>query len=464
MKTLYVSLCALCALAAALFLNSCGTSAGDAEKAANEKLSETGAQYRPAGAMPQLPELSEASPFEDYLAYALLKSPEVERAYYEWASSVASITVARSLPDPRVTFQMDIQRGFIPSVMPGIAFDVPGPGKLANAAETASAGSETKRQALVAKVLEAALALEKPCWELEFVDAKLESLKKSLKLLEEMEAQARALNAAGKSTTQDVLRAQIEQERLKAETLNLEESREPLLESFKAALGLKPEEQAPPFPAKVPDFPSGDLVAKRVLEEALKSNPGLKALEAELRQAESSLSMARKAQIPDFTAGGELDALAIPVLFRPMASMSLPIWREKIVAGIAAAQASKRASEAKLSAAQIALAVQCAEKRYLAKEASRNLETLNGKLVPKAAQALEASRLAYSSNGVDFLTLLEAERTLLRFHIDVAAATLQRNLATAELALALSGKLPPEAEFLQEGPSKRQEASPNERR
>ena len=434
--------------ALATLFGGCGIFAPDSEKSANERRSEVGAQFRPAGVKPVLPELKDGSPFEDYLRYALLNSPEVEQAYYEWASAVYTITVARSLPDPRLTFQMDIQGGFIPSLTPGINFDIPGPGKLATAAEIAAAASGIKFQVLTGKVLSSALALERACWELQFLDAKMKSLKGSRELLSEIEAQARSLNATGKATVQDILRAQIEQERLKTEIDNLEEAKAPLLEKFKASLGLKPGEAAPPPPLSVPEFPTDASMADKLLDEALKNNPDLKAIEAEIKQAEGSLSMARKANIPDFNFGGQLDALAAPVIFRPMAGMTLPIWREKIAAGIAAAQAVKQASESKLSAAQIALAVQCAEKRYLTKEALRNLETLRLRLIPKAKLALDAAKLAYSSNGVDFLTLLEAERSLLNFDIEEAAANLQRNVSTAELALTLAGRLPEEAEFL----------------
>jgi outer membrane protein TolC len=96
------------------------------------------------------------------------------------------------------------------------------------------------------------------------------------------------------------------------------------------------------------------------MAEALKRNPGLKSLEAEIRRAEASLSMAHKAGLPDFGVGAEVNAVSIPVMLRPMASMTLPIWREKTSSGIAAARAAKRSAEAKLDAAQIKLAVDCA--------------------------------------------------------------------------------------------------------
>jgi len=341
---------------------------------------------------------------------------------------------------------MDIQR-VIPSVMPGIAFDVPGPGKLRAAADIAAAESEAKYYEFIAKVLSTAYDFEKACWELRFIDAKLKSLKASLSLLGEIEEQAQAANASGRATLQDVLRAQIEQERLRTEIRNLEESREPALERFKASLGLDSSKALPPLPASIPEFPNGEALSERLLEQALAGNPQIQALKAGIKQAEAKISMAWKANIPDFTGGTELDALAVPILVRPSASMTLPIWRDKIAAGIESAEAAKKASEARLSAGQIRLAVSCAEKRYLIKEASRNLETLRSKLIPKGGQALEAARAGYSAGKSDFLSLLEAERLLLNFDVEEAASILQRDVSTAELALSLAGKLPEEGAF-----------------
>lgn len=444
----YRGIGAFFAILCVLALGGCGVLESSGERQAKAGSAAIGAQLRPAGAKPPLPELKRGSPFEDYLRYALLNSPEVEGAYYDWASAVQSIAVSRSLPDPRLTFQMDIQNGFIPSVMPGIQFDFPGPGKLAAAAEISTAASDAKFHLLVGAVQRAAFDLEKSCWELQFLDARLASLKRSYDILAGMESQASVLNVTGSAKLQDVLRAQIERERLATEIRNLEDSRSPLLERFKASLGLKSVEAAPPPPESVPGFPPEIPMQERMLAEALKGNPALKALEAEIRQAEGSLSMARRAGVPDFSAGGELDARAAPVLFRPMASMTLPIWREKIAAGIAAAQAAKRSSESRLDAAQIALAVQCAEKAYLAREAAQNIESLQVRLIPKALLALDAAKLAYASGKADFLTVLDAERTLLAFDIELAAAQLQRNLSIAELALVIAGRTPPEAEFL----------------
>ena len=97
--------------------------------------------------------------------------------------------------------------------------------------------------------------------------------------------------------------------------------------------------------------------------------------------------------------------------------MTLPLWRDKIAAQIAEAQAGKQAAAARLTAEQIALAVDFAEKSFMYREASRNLLLLHDQLLPKARQSLDVARIGYLSGQLDFFNLSDAERTLLGFQL-----------------------------------------------
>ena len=251
----------------------------------------------------------------------------------------------------------------------------------------------------------------------------------------------------GKVTLQDVLRAQIEQERLTTEIDNLDDSRNPLLAQFKATLGLKAEDAAPPVPQKFESTPL-DLTSDQLFATALARNPRLKAMEAEVRRADASIRLAYKARVPDFSAGIEADVKAYPVMVRPSFGVTLPIWRDKIAAQIAEAEAGKRASEARLTAEQIALAVEFAEKSFMFREASRTLELLTERLLRKARQSLEVAQSGYVSGKVDFLNLLDAERTLLEFQLSEVEVRVQRELALAELSLLILGTPPSGAPVL----------------
>jgi len=246
-----------------------------------------------------------------------------------------------------------------------------------------------------------------------------------------------------------VLRAQIEQERVKSTIANLEDARAPVLAKFKAALGLAPDQPDPP--AMATPFPSTplDLDTGRLLAEALARNPELQGMAAEIRLAESGIKLARLTAVPDFTAGLEADFKMNPVLLRPRADMTLPIWRDKIAADIAAAQAGKRAATARLTAGQIALAVEFADLCYQVRESGRNLNLFHNILLPKAKQAMEIARDAYRSGGVDFQTVQENQRMVLEFGLAAAEAREQHDSALAELSLVVLARPPPDAPLAQ---------------
>ncbi len=373
--------------------------------------------------------------------FAVRNQPQVAAAYADWAASVENITIVRSLPDPKLTFELYVG-DILTSLMPGLMADIPGPGKLSARAAAASAESRAKYFQFQSAVLQSAFAVEKSFYPLHFLEAKLAVNRQSLALLASLETLARAQNEVGRGTLQDVLRAQIEQEKLKTETENLEDSRHVLRAQYKAALGLPADRLDPPVPARV-EFTEAQASDEELFAAALKQNPRLQALAAEIKVAEAAIRVAKKEKVPDFTAGGEVDVKANPFVWNPQFSMTLPIWRDKLAAELAAAQAGKRAAEARLSAEQISLAVDFAEQTYLIREADRELTLLRERLLPRARQSLEVARAAYRSARVDFLNVIDAEQTLLNFSLDAIAAQTQREIARAQLTLLVAG-VPPE--------------------
>lgn len=427
-------------IVAVTLLSGCVGMRTEGEKRARQDQEAVGRVYRPGSERPALPKLDTNAPLHDFLLFAMLNQPQVEAAYYDWAASVRRITVERSLPDPRLIFSSDIS-DMVMSLMPGLMMDFPGPGKLKAAANVATAESEAKYFAFEWSVLQTAFALKKAYYELHFLGAKVGVNQETLRLTGEIEKLARAQNEVGKVTLQDVLRAQIEHERLTTEIENLEDSRNPLLAQFKAALGLKTEDAASPAPQKFETTPL-NLTSDKLFATALARNPRLKAMEAEVRRADASIRLAYKARVPDFSLSIEADVKAYPVVVTPQIGVTLPIWRDKIAAQIASAQSGKRAAEARLSAEQIALAVEFAEKTFMFRESCRTLELLTQRLLPKARQSLEVAQSGYVSGRVDFLNLLDAERTLLAFQLSEVEARVQRELALAELSLLILGTPP----------------------
>ena len=433
-------------LAVVLVVTGCRGLTATGEKSARQDLAAVGGQLQT-----NAPVLITNATLRDAVNFALRNHPQVTAAYADWAASVETITVARSLPDPKFTFEL-YAADIVSSLMPGLMADIPGPGKLSARAAAASAESRVKYFQFATAVQQTAFAVKKSFYPLHFLDAKLAVNRQTLALLAELEALARAQNEVGQATLQDVLRAQIEQEKLQTETINLEDSRHVLLAQFKAALGLHAEQADPPVPTEA--VFTETLWNEESLAIALNQNPKLKAMEAEIRVADASIRVAGKEKIPDFSVGGEVDVKASPFIWNPQFSMTLPIWRDKLAAELASAQAGKRAAEARLSAEQIALAVDFIEQAYLIREADRELTLLRERILPRAKQSLEIARAAYRSSRVDFLNVIDDERSLLNFQLDEIAAQTQREIARAELTLLIAGVPPENAPLLKTKASK----------
>jgi outer membrane protein TolC len=301
------------------------------------------------------------------------------------------------------------------------------------------------------ELLRTALAIKTAYYRLHFLEEAIRVQRETLQLVSDLEQLAQQQNAAGRVTLQDVLRAQIARDQIETQIANLEDSRSPLAAELKAALGLGRADPDPPRPAAF-EPTVGDPRPDDLLAAALARNPGLRVMEADVRRAEASLALARKSGVPDFSLGIEADVRATPTMFRPSAGMSLPIWRDKIAAEIAGAQAGKRAAQARLTAEQVQLAAELASMLYMFREAVRNDALLADKLVPKARQSLDAARAGYVNGRAGFLDVIDAQRSLLEFELSGIEARTQRELALASLSLAIAGIPPPGAPILEGGP------------
>lgn len=297
-------------------------------------------------------------------------------------------------------------------------------------------------------VLQVAYGFKKAWYELRLVDERIRVNQETVTLLQDLEKLAQSRTEVGKGSLQDLLRTQMEKERLQTELTNLRDSRGWFVTQFKAALGLGAGDPTPPLPRSLQSSPlatSGD----QILAAALARNPRLKALEADVRRAEAALVVARKTRLPDFALGVMADVKASPVLVRPLGGMTLPIWRDKIAAEIEGARDLQGASQARLSNERLTLTVEVAMKSYQYRESTRLVALLQSILLPKARQSLEVARSGYSTGGTDFINLIDAQRTLLQFRLAEVEARIKRELALADLSLQVMGVPPSDAPVLE---------------
>jgi outer membrane protein TolC len=440
----------------AVLLAGCSTgTAIQHETMARQDIQVTASHYRPHGAKPPLPVLTDNSTLTDLMQYALLNNPKVESSYYEWAGAVEDITTARSLPDPMLTLGAEISNG-LPSLSAALMSDPgmnwPGAGKLPLRGEAAYGGAEKKRAVFENDLLDTALAVKRAYYQMWVLEEQIRWTREVLGLVGTAENVARQRMAVGKVTQQDVLRAQMEQERLKNQLVNLEDSRATVCARLRSALGLRPDEPLPSFVLRL-DPTAANFTEQSLLDTAFTRNPRLKQMRGEVLQAMALYQLARKSTVPDYSWGLGV-RIGIPPAITPSFGMTLPIWRDKIRAEIASGESGVNAANAKLSAEELDLAVRFAETAYSWREADRNVTLYDNELLPRAKAALDSARGGYVSGPTGFPDLLDAERTLLEYHMSRAEAAGQREMVLAEMSLVILGRWPENVQpLLQESPS-----------
>ena len=412
------------------------------EKTARQQSTAIGDTLRPKQAMPALPELAADSVPQDYLRYALLKHPSVAASFYDWRASVEAITPARSLPDPTLTFQADIADTLM-SFMPGIMFDFMSRGKRAAMGREVAAASEVTYRNYAATVLRTAAAVRKSWIELAYVDEALRLREASAGAID----QSAAVNAAEYSTGRGMasLETQLlflnQTAQLRSTIAALEDRQAAARVRFKSALGLSPDEIDPPWPhfALTPTtLPSeADLwLAAKAL------NPELASMRAMVEMTIAGVEVAQKTRTPDFSLGVMADLKADPLMVRPTGTLTLPIWRDKIAATIAAAEARRAAAVERLNAEQLNLAAELAQMLYMVRESERMIAYLENTALPNLDNIIASIGAAYQSGMSGPAMIPQTRLMALGMRLERLDALRQREDAATDLLLMVADVAP----------------------
>jgi outer membrane protein TolC len=423
-------------------LAGCAGTASDAERAARDRVTEVGDVLRPAHDMPALPVLQADSPLDTYLLYTVLNHPAVEAAYYEWRATVEDIAPARSLPDPQFTFEADISDTLM-ALMPGLMFDLMTPGKRAAVAREATAGSEVAYRNYVTAVLLTAAAMRRAWIDLAFVDEAFRLREASLATMR----QSLALSGAdystgnGMGTLDDQIASLNSLGQLSTEMDSLQHQRSATRTSFKSALGLLPTDADPVFPEA--DLTASALPSEEELWQlALAASPEIATLRAMVEMAVAGVEVAETAGTPDFSLGVMADLKADPLMFRPVATVTLPIWRDKIAATIAAAEARHDAALARLNAEQLDVAAELARMFHMVRESDRMLAYIDNIALPNLDRGL-ASAAAGLQTGMSRASDIPANRLMaLDMKLQRLGAFRQRELAITDISLMIAEVAP----------------------
>lgn len=422
-------------LVSLVLLAGCRTTVPNYEGQQHDRVATTARTYRPDGQPPALPTLTAGSPATDYLRFALLKHPQVEAAFHEWRAAVESITTARALPDPKLTFEADIA-DMLMTLMPGFMVDLMGPGKRAAMGREAATGAEVAYRNYIAVVLRTATEVRKAWLELAYIDEAHALHSAAIASVGDVSAIADATYATGRGMSS--LESQVTLQNELAEHHNdhaiLTDRLAAAHARFKSALGLRPDDPDPAwpvFPLTATPVPPADELWRR----ALAANPELGKMRAMVEMAVAGVAVAEKSRTPDAELGVMADFKADPLMIRPTASLSLPIWRDKIAATLAAAAARRDAATARLSAEELSLAAELAQMLFMVRESDRMIAYLDQTALPNLARFNATVEASYQSGMAGAAMIFETRLKEAMLRLNRLALLLQRENAVTDLLL-----------------------------
>ncbi len=381
----------------------------------------------------------------DWLMYALEHHPKVAAAYEQWRAAVARIPQANALSDPKLMYGY-----FINEVETRVG---PQQHKLAISQTFPWAGTRKARKSAAEKLAEAQLnrfegVVRKVIYDVQvsYIDLydlkqRIELLRDSIELTTQIENVTRTKYAVAKADHPDLILIGIERASLEEQIRILNTTREIYITNFNQSTGRREQDtnckESTPWPDTI-NIGVVTIPSDQITAELNRSNPELHAFNDEIEAAQINTDLARRKANPDVTIGlqyisvddrisGPRDENGDDPVFASI-TINLPIWREKIDAGIAETVATRLMNIHKREEASQRLSADAMISYINYHDARYRIAFYRDIQIPAVEAALSSILTGYATGTSTFQEIFELEKLLLNFQ----TAQLQANSIAAK--------------------------------
>jgi len=355
---------------------------------------------------------------ESYLAEVLRRNPSLAAARHALGAAIARYPQVTALDDPMLGYALAPGSSGSDAVDFAQRIELsqrfPWPGKLRLRGDVALSEAEAREEDFRTARDQLVLEGKSAFFHLYYVYRAIEINEVNKAILQEFRRSAETRYAAGTASKQDALQAEVAYDHLLHRGIVLERMRRVALGRANALLNRAPTAELPPPPQAL-GAPGDREPLDELLDRSFSARPELAALVHRLEGQEARLELAHKEFYPDFTVTGGYNGLWQEDDLRPIVGfgINIPLQRGRRHGAVDQAEAEilrLRAQIADLSA-EVALEVQ--EAYELVVEAEHVVRLYESELVPAAEENLDVARTEYAVGGIDFLSLLAAERSLM---------------------------------------------------
>jgi len=378
----------------------------------------------------------------DVVTQEVLRSnPELAALQNKWEASRHRIISMSSLEDP----ELGVEFEGIPtdSIDPGKFQDIewsfsqkwPFPGKLSLKRKIAEEEARKAYYEFLEKRRNL-LALTKQTYADYVLKAEiLILLRKNKIFLSQVEKTTRQKYEVGKVSQQDLLFAQVEQERLQSEISNTSQEMQTAAAQLNVLMGKSPESFLPPaVPFSCPDH---SWNFDELMRLALEHRQEFKHHQSMIRVVQLEYQLAKRQNKPDFFTRLETRQFEGTGLkeYDVMLGISIPwLWtRGRVKEGVQEAKYNLSAAQKDFEAKQNMVGFEIKEALVKVQNSQNLLKLFENTILPKSEQTLQAAQSNYETDKTDFLNLIQLQRNHLAFELDYKKIQTEHFRAIAEL-------------------------------
>jgi outer membrane protein TolC len=261
-------------------------------------------------------------------------------------------------------------------------------------------------------------------------------LRQQRELTDELVTAAAARYAGGTGLQADVLRAEVDAARVAAAQRALDARVVAAEAMLNVSMGYDPTTAVGELDHTV-SFPELPTVAA-LQGSATANRPELRAGTAEIDRAAAEVEVMRSMYRPmAMIRAGRASTMAEGDGAMLMVGVSVPLWRNRLRAGVDEAQAMERMARADLAAMRRMVEGEIAAARAEVEATRETLRALEADVIPRARSAVDAALAAYAAGQGTLVLVLDAARVLWEAESDRVMAETQAEQAWAHLGLTL---------------------------
>jgi outer membrane protein TolC len=400
-----------------------------------------------------LPTFDSTASLEDYLDYAADQSPALRKAFFQWKAALEKTGYAGALPDPMLSYGYFVENVETRVGPQNQRFSLrqsfPWFGTLGAKKDIAVQQANVAYRRYESERLKLYYSVKAAYYDFYYLGRNIALTRENLELLQFWESVARTKYKVALKGHPDIIKAQVELGMLEDRLLTLQDRTEPTAARLRAILNL-PDPVDLTIPTRI-TVDEVDIDGDSILAAALKNNPDLKGLVHMVEKQRAGVRLAGKASLPNFTFG--VDYIETGHALNPLMTESgkdpwiasfginLPIWFGKNSAKKREAAARLRSAEYNHLDSQNRLTAYVSKLVFESADALRKTRLYRDGLVPKAEQALNASYTAYQAGKMDFLNVLDAQRQLLTFQLNLEKALSDLATRQAEIEMIIGKEI-----------------------